>query len=86
MSAFDNFFDNWVSNKAIWLELKTSQELQMLSIVTIDGQVTKIVLNPGSQLSVWNQCLKCHKSLWFSNGGTKVEQKLKISWKKLKER
>ena len=31
---------------------KTSQELRMLSSVTIDCQVTKIVINPGSQLSV----------------------------------
>ena len=31
---------------------KTSQELQMLSSVTIICQVTKIVMNPGSQLSV----------------------------------
>ena len=30
----------------------TSQELRMLSSVTIDCQVTKIVMNPGSQLSV----------------------------------
>ena len=32
--------------------LETSQELQMLSSVTIDFQVTKIVINPASQLSV----------------------------------
>ena len=31
---------------------KTSQELRMLSSVTINCQVTKIVINPGSQLSV----------------------------------
>ena len=31
---------------------KTSQELRMLSGVTINCQVTKIVRNPGSQLSV----------------------------------
>ena len=31
--------------------LKTSQELRMLSSVTVDCQVTKIVMNPGSQLS-----------------------------------
>ena len=30
---------------------KTSQELQMLSSVTINCQVTKIVMNSGSQLS-----------------------------------
>ena len=32
--------------------LKTSQELRMLSSVTINCQVTMIVMNPGSQLSV----------------------------------
>ena len=32
--------------------IKTSQELRMLSSVTINCQVTKIVMNPGSQLSV----------------------------------
>ena len=31
---------------------KTSQELRMLSSVTINCQATKIVINPGSQLSV----------------------------------
>ena len=31
---------------------KTLQELQMLSSVKINCQVTKIVINPGSQLSV----------------------------------
>ena len=31
---------------------KTSQELRMLSSVTINCQVTKIVMNSGSQLSV----------------------------------
>ena len=31
---------------------KTSQELRMLSSVTINCQVTMIVMNPGSQLSV----------------------------------
>ena len=33
-------------------EIKSSQELQLLSSVTIDCQVTKIVMIPGSQLSV----------------------------------
>ena len=33
-------------------ELKSSQELQMLSSVTINCQVAKIVMNPISQLSV----------------------------------
>ena len=34
------------------LVLKTSQELRMLSSVTINCQVTKIVMNSGPQLSV----------------------------------
>ena len=33
------------------VQYKTSQELRMLSSVTIDCQVTKIVMNSGSQLS-----------------------------------
>ena len=37
--------------------LKTSQELRMLSSVTINCQVTKIVMIP------LIKCLKCHKSL-----------------------
>ena len=32
-------------------QLKTSQELRMLSSVTINCQITKIVMNSGSQLS-----------------------------------
>ena len=32
--------------------LKTLQELRMLSSVTLDCRVTKIVMNSGSQLSV----------------------------------
>ena len=32
--------------------IKTSQELRMLSSVAINCQVAKIVINPGSQLSV----------------------------------
>ena len=39
--------------KVLWpsLNSKTSQELRMLSSVTINCQVTKIVMNSGSQLS-----------------------------------
>ena len=33
------------------IKLKTSQELRMLSSVTINCQITKIVMNSGSQLS-----------------------------------
>ena len=40
---------------------KTSQELRMLSSVTINCQVTKIVINLNCQYC--NQCRKCHKSL-----------------------
>ena len=44
--------------------VQTSQELQMLSSITINCKVTKIGMNPGSQLPVLlNQCLKCQKSL-----------------------
>ena len=44
--------DIW-SAVMIWRYLtKTSQELRMLSSVTINCQVTQIVINPGSQLSV----------------------------------
>ena len=38
---------------------KTSQELRMLSSVTINCQVTKIVMNSGSQLSELGGVLKC---------------------------
>ena len=34
----------------LYSEKKTSQELRMLSTVTLDCQVTKIVMNLGSQL------------------------------------
>ena len=34
------------------IPIKTSQELRMLSSVTINCQVTNIVINPGSQLSI----------------------------------
>ena len=33
------------------VEIETSQELRMLSSVTIDSQITKIVMNSGSELS-----------------------------------
>ena len=36
----------------IFVFKKTSQELRMLSSVRINCQVTNIVMNPGSQLSV----------------------------------
>ena len=38
--------------KSFWVKKETLQELRMLSSVTIYCQVTKIVINPGSQLSV----------------------------------
>ena len=43
-----------------------SQELRMLFSVTLDCQVTKIVMNLGSQWSELNHCLKGHKSLGLS--------------------
>ena len=42
---FDHNFGNFDDNYD-----KTSQELRMLSSVTLDCQVTKIVMNSGSQL------------------------------------
>ena len=41
---------SWFCICQIWRE-KTSQELRMLSSVTINCQITKIVMNSGSQLS-----------------------------------
>ena len=63
----------WRHLSAICIE-ETSQELRMLSSVTINCQVTKIVMNSGSQLRTWirqncSQCLKCHKSLGLLLGG-----------------
>ena len=40
-----------VGRKMSWKLSQTSQELRMLSSVTINCQVTKIVMNSGSQLS-----------------------------------
>ena len=42
----------WPYNKLKSDKVKTSQELRMLSSVAINCQVAKIVINPGSQLSV----------------------------------
>ena len=43
----------WQTTTPVKKEMtKTSQELRMLSSVTINCHVTKIVINPGSQLSV----------------------------------
>ena len=39
------------SHSLSWSPCKTSQELRMLSSVTINCQITKIVMNSGSQLS-----------------------------------
>ena len=42
----------WATHASkIYISYKTSQELRMLSNVTLDSQVTKIVMNSGSQLS-----------------------------------
>ena len=41
----------------------------MLSIVTINCQVTKIVMNSGFNYQNCSQCLKCHKSLGLLSGG-----------------
>ena len=48
----NNFLCKDLSRVALCAYFKTSQELQMLSSVTINCQVTKIVMNSGSQLSV----------------------------------
>ena len=46
------FSQPWPPSKIwSWCILKTSQELRMLSSVTINCQITKIVMNSGSQLS-----------------------------------
>ena len=42
--------DDEGEEKDIW-SVKTSQELRMLSSLTINCQITKIVMNSGSQLS-----------------------------------
>ena len=55
-----SFLSAWTKTHqpdCIWIRellsfLKTSKELRMLSIVTKNCQVTKIVIDPGSQLSV----------------------------------
>ena len=41
-----------------------------VSLLMVIGQVTKIVMNPGSQLSDCNQCLKCYQSLGLSGWRT----------------
>ena len=62
MLAFFGSFKGWIGLSNVSLTInsfnissfirKTLQELRMLSSVTINCQVTKIVINPGSQLSV----------------------------------
>ena len=49
LTIFDRTHIQFIKSKIL---LKTSQELQMLSSVTLNCQVTKIVINPVSQLSV----------------------------------
>ena len=50
VGSYNKIFLNFPSiEKVMWKE--TSQELRMLSSVTINCQITKIVMNPGSQLS-----------------------------------
>ena len=43
-------------------EQKTLQELRMLASVTLNCQVTKIVINQVLNCQNCNQCLKCPKS------------------------
>ena len=54
--------------------LQTSQELRMLSSVTINCQVTKIV-----NFQNCTQCLKCHKSLGLLLGGVLMYLSLSLS-------
>ena len=44
---------------------KTSQELQMLSSVTINCQVQRLSLIQVLNCQYCNQCRKCHKFLWL---------------------
>ena len=46
----------------VWGHYKTLQELRMLSSVTLNCQVTKIVWIQVLNCQNCNQCLKCHKS------------------------
>ena len=62
MLAFFGSFKGWIGLSNVSLTInsfnissfirKTLQELRMLSSVTINCQVTKIVINPDSHLSV----------------------------------
>ena len=45
---------------------KTSQELRMLSSVTLNCQVTKIVMNSGSQLSEMYSVSQMSKVIWIA--------------------
>ena len=53
LTSYPKMIDVWLifCQLVPFTEVKTSQELRMLSSVTINCQVTKIVMNSGSQLS-----------------------------------
>ena len=48
-SEVEGVWEKWYTDEVS--QAKTSQELRMLSSVTINCQITKIVMNSGSQLS-----------------------------------
>ena len=50
MNLTINVPNTW-PNGTLVVNIQTSQELRMLSSVTINCQITKIVMNSGSQLS-----------------------------------
>ena len=56
------FYFNTNCRLSSWLMRKTSQELRMLSSVTINCQVTKISWIQAPNYQNCNQCLKCYKS------------------------
>ena len=53
---------------------KTSQELRMLSTVTLNCQVTKIVTNSDSQLSKLSKCLKLSRIVRIVKNSQKRQQ------------
>ena len=75
---FQKCHDRKCVHTVLQIKTKTSQELRMLSSVTINCQITKIVMNSGSQLQNCNQCLKCHKSPGLSFQLSKLHKQLSV--------
>ena len=68
----------------VWGHYKTLQELRMLSSVTLNCQVTKIVWIQVLNCQNCNQCLKCHKScLCNCQNGKKYNCQKKIQLSKM---